>query len=137
MAKTLGYAQAAGVIIAFHTREDPNDLEWQGFCDFTLKLPKSCDRYLIRTKGGGPNAKQRQQTNEVLKARGTPKTNVAVVTEVPIVRGTVTALSWFNPSIKAFSPDDMDGAMRYLGLSSAAAGEVSLALRKLQLEVER
>lgn len=137
MAKNLGYGQAAGVILAFHTKEDPTESEWQGFCDFTLKLPKHCDKYLIRTKGGGPNAKQRQQTNEVLKTRGTPMTNVAVVTEATIVRGTVTALSWFNPNIKAFSPADLDAAMRYLGLSPAAAGEVGLALRKLQIEVER
>ena len=46
---------------------------------------------------------------------------VAIVTSSTIMRGVVTALQWFNPLVRAFSPDNVVAAMQFLG---ALEGEV-------------
>lgn len=137
MTKSMAFRQVRGVVIAAHTDRDPSEEEYNGYCDFCLGLPKHVNRYLIVSEGGAPTPKQRASTNETLKKRGQPEATVAVVTPKTIVRGIVTALSWFNPKIKSFAPTEIDVAMRYLGLSPTEAGEVSLELRKLQAELKR
>jgi hypothetical protein len=72
---------------------------------------------LVFTLGGGPNVFQRRQSLEVLNARpaGSPKT--AVLTESLLVRGMVTALSWFATNgVAAFSSGALDEALDFLNV---------------------
>lgn len=137
MMKSMAFRQVRGIVIAAHTDRDPTDEEYVAYCEFCLVLPKHVDRYLVVSEGGAPTPKQRATTNETLKKRGQPQSTVAVVTPKTIVRGIVTALSWFNPNIKSFAPTELAAAMRYLKLSPTEAGEVGVELRKLQAELKR
>lgn len=136
MTKSMAYKQVRGIVIVAHTERDPEDDEYATYCDFCLALPKQVNRYFIVSAGGAPTPKQRATTNATLKKRGQPESIVAVVTPKTIVRGIVTALSWFNPKIMSFAPTELDAAMRYLGLTPTEAGEVGLELRKLQAELK-
>jgi len=108
------------MIIALHTKKAPSDAEWNtyiGLCQEALKILNGDSTRLAGiaiTDGGAPNAKQRALLATIIKdvhIRG------AVVTESTLVRGVVTALSWINPQIKAYSPTGVVDAALHLGLT--------------------
>lgn len=136
MLKTMMFRHVAGIAVVVHTADEPSETDWRAYYDFCMDLPKGCDRYLVRSKGGGPNAKQRKETNDILKARGTPNSTVAVVTDDVIGRGIVTALSWFNPKIRAFAPPELNLALKYLGLTPVESAQVTMEIHKMQTELE-
>ena len=137
MAKSKAYRQVKRIVLAVHNEKDPTDEEYAAYCEFCLGLPTYVNSYLIKTDGGNLTPKQRAATNETLKKRGTPEPTVAVVTPKVMVRGVVTALSWFNKNIRSFAPTEIDAAMKYLGLTPLEMGEAAVALRKLEADLKR
>ena len=135
MGKNLVFKQIANVLIAAHSSNDPSDEEWEAFKRFSMELPAEVDRYVIATDGGGPSAKQRAAVNEVVKWRAQPR--VVIISSSTLVRGPVSALSWFNPRIRAFAPPEFHEAMKYLELTPTQSGQVGVELRKLQAELKR
>lgn len=103
------------VLIAVHTRENPTDEEWNAYVDYGRKNIGAFSSCLIISEGGGPNTVQRGAMNDVLEANHF-KGKVAVVTLNRIVRGIVTALSWFNPNVKPFTTLQIPAAIEYLGV---------------------
>lgn len=100
-------------LITVHTAEPPTDPEWDAVLqDFQDRKP---ERVLVFTEGGGPATLQRGRLNDALG--GKPLTT-AIVSSSPVVRGIVTALSWFNPDMRVFHPDRARAALEYLGIAS-------------------
>lgn len=64
------------------------------------------------------------------------KVPFATVTDDRIVRGFVTAGSWFGMNIAAFSWAHAPGAMKWLGLDGAQAEEAARTLDALRASVE-
>jgi hypothetical protein len=64
------------------------------------------------------------------------KVPFATVTDDKIVRGFVTAASWFGMNIAAFAWSDSRGAMKWLGVDNAIAHEALAALQDLRISVE-
>lgn len=112
---------------------DPSDREfaaYQKFCE--EKWPASSGYCMVVTGSGSLNAKQRDWVNKLLKSRKIPP-RVAIVTDSTIVRGIVTALSWFNAGTKAFPTANISEALAYLDMPvGARASKVALEIRKLQ-----
>jgi hypothetical protein len=99
------------LFIVVYGAGDPTDDEWQEY--LTLVRRHGVDRtmQLVFTEGGEPTSAQRRLLNELLAGRPVP---VAVVSASARVRGTVTALSWFNRTIRAFPPQGLRDALDYL-----------------------
>jgi hypothetical protein len=89
-------------------------------------------RTLVFSDGGGPNATQRKAVSEFLKGRTTP---VAIVTGSAVMRGIVTALSWFNSGTKAFSPDQVALALEFLQVSETQHEKIWVEAKKLRAEL--
>ena len=89
---------------------------------------------LICTDGGEPSASQRRVLNELLEGRTVP---VAVVSSSVRVRGTVTALSWFNRKIRAFPPTALREAVAYLEIPASRTDLIARELEQLRTELGR
>lgn len=116
-----------GLMMLVHNSHSPRDPEWEPYFKELIKHDPTRLRSLVFTDGGAPSGGQRKLVNDYLKGR---TSRAAVVTSSPFVRGTVTALSWFNAEIKAFTPEDVDSALAYLGVRDT---EVALVRREIQL----
>jgi hypothetical protein len=116
-------ADGGDVMVFLHTPGAPTREEWAKCMEMLARLaatgafPKV--RVLVVTDGGGPDVVMRGELQAFFKKQGhAPKT--AVVTTSILSRGIVTAVSWFNPNIKAFAPIHFPAALEHLGLSRAA-----------------
>jgi hypothetical protein len=90
-------------------------------------------RMLTYTMGGTLSAQQRKEINAVVEGYNPP---LAVLIANPLARGVITALSWFNKNVKAFSPDDELDAFNYLGIPVDMQEQCSEELHRLIEEME-
>ena len=111
---------------------DPSDEEWDAYLGLVKHHGIDRTMQLICTDGGEPSAPQRKVLNEVLGGRPVP---VAVVSSSVRVRGTVTALSWFNRKIRAFPPTALREAIAYLEIPASRIDLIERELEKLRLEL--
>lgn len=137
--KTAAYTIYRRLFLVMHTKDNPTDEEWAEYVDFTVKNLAHFTSTMIITEGGAPNAMQRGSMNDLLEAKGF-KQKVAVVTVSRLARGIVTALSWFNPNVRAFSTVQVPAALTYLDIPAAdhegILNEVRALRQKLKLPVE-
>jgi hypothetical protein len=47
----------------------------------------------------------------------------------------VTAIGWFRPIARAFSPDNLDQALAYLDVPAARLGEIQILVPKLKAKL--
>lgn len=113
------------LMIAVHTTRAPSAAEWRQYIGTIREIDPDKLRTLVFTDGGAPTSTQRK---EVTAALGGRASRGAIVSASLMVRGAVTALSWFNPLIRAFPPSDVGGALQYLGVP---AEEVPLVLAEV------
>jgi hypothetical protein len=127
------HGQFGETMTMVHTAEAPTDAEWDAM--LTHFRAKRAPRVIVFTDGGGPTILQRGRLNDAL---GGSVVKTAVVTSSQVIRGIVTALSWFNPGIKSFSPDRAALALTYLGLAATEHDQVMQQVMKLsrQLQIE-
>lgn len=111
-----GTWRADSVVIVFVVQNDknPSEDEWDAYvANVTAHLDTPNGAGLAFTDGGAPNSKQRDLMRETLGVRS-PRS--AVISDSVLVRGVVTALSWFNPNTIAFSPQRARDAFVFAGL---------------------
>jgi hypothetical protein len=134
MPKTMAYKLHKRIMILVHAKDAPSDDEWKVYLKDATMSRDTIQGFLVVSEGGGPNTVQRAEMNEALEVekRG-PKT--AVVTVSRIGRGIVTALSWFNPGIKAFSTINVPAALDYLGMPKPDHDGLLLELKRLKSEL--
>lgn len=134
MRPTMMYTVIKSVAVMLHTKDSPSEGEW----DETIsRIDRDFGRYscaLIITEGGGPSTMQRGQMTDVFE-RKSFKGKVAVVTVNRIARGIVTALSWFNPNVKAFSTVQVDAALAYLEVPATDQDMVRGEIRRLRVQL--
>lgn len=121
-----------GLMMLVHTNKSPTDSEWEPYFRELCKHDPTKILSLAVTAGGAPSGAQRKLVNDYLNGR---QSRGAVVTGNSFVRGVVTALSWFNSQMKAFSPEELDSALRYLGVREAEMALVRRELAVLQKRV--
>ncbi len=116
------------IMVVIHTSRPPSDAEWKEYVDGVESLELETARSIVITDGGAPSAQQRKRLNDVLGGR---QPEGVVISPSTFVRGVVTALSWFNPGLKAYPPEDFDKACQYLRLSPTEIEEIWLTIDRL------
>ncbi|NUP05419.1 MAG: hypothetical protein HOW73_05090 [Polyangiaceae bacterium] len=106
------FEQFGDTVAMVHTADPPSDEEWDAY--LASQRAHWSARVLVFTEGGGPTTLQRGRLNDALAGR---IVKTAVVSSSAVIRGIVTALSWFNPGIKSFLPNEASAALRYLGVA--------------------
>jgi hypothetical protein len=126
----MNWRRMGRLVVTVHTSDVPDDAEWDGYMSqVDAYLPLEDQRVLVVSAGGGPNGKQRKMMIDALKGAKVP---VAIITNNWLMRGSGIAVSWFNPSLKVFGPDALDGAIDYLGLTAWERVESARSLDELE-----
>lgn len=128
--KSLGFERVGQCYLYISANRPQIDSDWVQYIEWLKGMlrPGMNITCVVYERGNGPNAAQRKQLQEVTA----PVTlKVAVITPSTAARGAVTALSWFKPGYKAFSPAEMDGAMDFLGLKGPDAQIVKQTIQKI------
>lgn len=115
---TLARAQAR-LVICVHTSVDPPLAEWEGMLRSLWSLLAEAPdtrhvRMLVLTGGGGPDAKQRAQLKEVWAERDIKTAVLIPGRGNALKRGLMTALSWINPAMAFFTPEQFRAALTHL-----------------------
>lgn len=113
------------VLIGYGKAGKVSDQQWDDWVN-ALKAPEVTR--VLNIADGSPevNSVQRAKANEVIKQR---QLVVAVVTDEVLLRGMVTAASWFvGNAIKAFSAKQISDAIAFLG----AREHEALIIEKLE-----
>lgn len=132
--KNIAYKVIDRLFIVVYAAADPTDDEWQGYLEEVKHHGIERTMQLISTEGGGPTATQRRYLNELLDGRTVP---VAVMSASTRIRGVVTALSWFNRSIRAFPPSGLSDALAYLEIPQSRMDLIQREMKKLRASLGR
>ena len=120
-------------IVVVHNEDFPTDAEWDPYLEaLRAHLSLHDRRSLVVTQGGAPSSKQRARMSAVVGDHSAP---TAVISSSSAVQATVGALHLRNAAIGAFAPGDIDGALKYLGLSDDERRQILAALPELQRRV--
>jgi hypothetical protein len=111
---------------------NPRDEEWEAYLAAYRKIPAGRARVISFTSGGGPNSAQRMRLQDILQGGRQP---CAVITRSKTARAIVSALAWFNPDVRAFSPDRLDEALAFLGLPAASREALLQSADRLETEL--
>jgi hypothetical protein len=122
-----------GLIILIHGTQPPTDLEWAVYVRELVKHDPRELRNLVFTDGGAPSGAQRKQVNDFLKGRASP---AVVVSGSYMVRGVVNTLSWFNPQVRAYAPDELPAALRYIGVRDQEVARVNSEVQVLRQQLQ-
>lgn len=128
------------ITVVVHTKHPPNDDEWEAY--LTSHAPFFDRgmgwRFAIFTDGGAPTAVQRMKMNEMVAdwmRRNPDCIRSAIITKSAFVRGVVTAIGWFRPIARAFSPDNLDQALAYLDVPASRLSEIQTLVPKLKAKL--
>ncbi len=116
--------------VTVHTESVPSDEDWNAYMTGVKRdVPMAEQRVLVVSAGGGPDGKQRKMMVDTLNGTHVP---VAILTDSWVMRGAGIAISWFNPSLKVYGPNDLEPALAYLELTTRERRQTAQALRELQ-----
>jgi hypothetical protein len=135
---TLARAQLR-LVICLHTKADPPTEAWEDMLRRLWSLLSAAPdtrqvRMLVVTGGGGPDAKQRAQLKDVWAERVIKVAVVVPGRGNPLKRGLMTALSWINPAMAFFTPEQFHAALAHLD-QEAAFDEVWTQLAELEKQL--
>lgn len=128
--KTLAFERIGNCFLYMSSKRAPSDADWAQYIDWlkTILRPGMTITCVVYERGAGPNAAQRKLLNDVTAP---VNLKVAVITPSTLARGAVTAMSWFKPGYKAFTPDETDAAVDFLELKGQDAQQVKIAIKRL------
>ena len=130
------YARAWRVAVMVAGRESPSDAEWDRYIDFLegMQTPGPFARTLAVTAGGAPSSAQRiRLQGRIGEARKGSK--LALVTDSTFARGILNSWSLLRPGYRAFAPDKLAEALRFLDVSLAQALDLEALVLQLQAEL--
>lgn len=132
----IAYGRAGHVAVMVAGRENPSDAEWEGYIDFleSMDTPGPSSRTLAVTAGGAPGPAQRVRLEKRIGARRVGS-KVAVVTGSTFARGVLNAWSVIRPGYRAFAPDKLDDAIRFLDIPLASVVEIKSLVGQLQSDL--
>ena len=132
--KNMAFKVVDRLFIVVYGAANPTDEEWVNYLKIVERHGIDRTMQLILTDGGGPSSTQRKYLNELLAGRTVP---VAILTGSTTIRGTVTALSWFNRKIRAFPPTGLRDAIAYLEIPATRTELIEREMEKLRLALGR
>lgn len=126
--------------ICLHTAEPVPNHEWTKLieqlerCGMAGGADPQRARMLVVTDGGAPDARQRSQLGRLWRGKAIQTAVLVPGLSNPIKRGLMTALTWFNPRMAFFVPEQLTGALRHIGLEGEQ-NSVWTALLELQMQL--
>lgn len=120
------------VIVNCSTKGEISNSDWDAFCN-DLKKHRITRSLGLNLGEASMTSLQRKSAGEIAKSQNIKS---AIITDNGIVRGVVTALSWFGINIKGFSWGEFDEAIRYLDISPSLEDRVKVASYALKKRVE-
>lgn len=124
------------VAVAVNTDLDPSDEDWDAYLADVIAHVGGLKGVLVYTPKSGPSAPQRARANAAFE-KSKADVPTAVMTGSRVVRGIVTALTWaLGGKIKAFAPNDFQGAVEYLGLEPDDQLKTKVVLKQLARAAE-
>jgi hypothetical protein len=130
--KTMAFKVIGDLLIGVHGSDSMTEEEAQACFQAISKVDIKRARSLVFTRGGGPKAGHRKKLEEMYRGQAVP---TAVVSDVRLVRGIVTAMAWFNPSVRAYAPSEVNEALRFLGVPENQWGYIQREAEKLKDEL--
>jgi hypothetical protein len=116
-------------LVLRHLDIAPADDEWSEFCADLRSLP--LERMLVYAPGGAtPSTRQRSAVVDAFKSKPNGCLT-AVLTNSKLTRGAAIAIHWFVPTVRAFDDTDLQGALRFIGLSGDDGKRVLATLEQL------
>ena len=132
MAKSMGFERAGRTYVAVHGAKNAAPSEWNAFiADLEAQLSE-VSALLIFSAGASIDIREREQLERLL-TRG--RLRVAVLTDSKLLRGAVTALSWFKIPIKSFAANDVELALDHIRVQKADRARVYTTLAQLKVLV--
>src|SRR5688500_7696415 len=117
--KAMRWAIVDGVAIIVHGSGTPSKDEWQAWLGEYRQHSSQLEGVVIYSFGGGPTSAQRTELLHIVdKLQHVPQT--IMVTSSALVRGIITALSWFiapAKRAKVFAPTELEDAFAALRLA--------------------
>jgi hypothetical protein len=115
-------------IIAVSGPGDMVDADWNAFLKDLQEKPVK--KYLQYTPGATPlTSTQRKNGFDTVQSKNLDK--VVMVTDSAVVRGVVTAASWFGVKVASWRVSQLPEAVAALGLSDASQKAVIKAIQEL------
>ncbi len=134
---TIAYKRVGNLVVLVHASAPPADAEFDEYIEFLAKQATPRTRILVFSRGGSPNAVQRKKVAEVGDKYYGGDTPTAVMTDSPVARGAVTAITWLLSKNKmaAFPLDKLEDALAFLQIPSAMTPEVRATIAKLEADM--
>lgn len=119
------------LVVCAHNTETPSNAEWDEFLEIFRHARSISElRILVFTDGAAPNTMQRASLTKALDGK---QPRIAVLSGSRVVRGVATAISWFNPNIDVFPPENVTAALdhlRIVGSDRSTATDLAGELRR-------
>ena len=113
--------------------QTPSDEEWAQCVALCQERAGRDSRFIVETRGGGPDAKQRKVLAEAMRDEDT---RVAVMTDSLVARGILTALAWLGLPQRGFALQDLRAAGSYLELTTEELTHAATELERLRVALE-
>ena len=113
--RTMAFARHhRSYVVTVHSARAPSDAEWGAYLRDTGEYLPELRGVLIVTDGGGPTSSQRRSLKKLFEEQPHFNAFFAVISSSLLARGIVLAINLFNPYIRAFRPEDIDRALKFL-----------------------
>jgi hypothetical protein len=134
----MAWSVLADLLLVVHDEHAPGDAEWDRWLGAHTAAAASVHAVLIYSTGGAPSSAHRKKLLETIE-RLPRAPAVFMVTSSALVRGVVTALSWFLPMpqrAKTFRLEELDRALALLDLDAVERKATKLEIDKLMSALE-
>lgn len=135
---------ASNVLVVVHGRSAPSDSAWAELLRASTHAQPDGKRTVIARRailifslGGMPTPAQRARLAKVRMAPGASAPPIVLVSDSPLARGVLTAVSWIVPglrSLRTYAVERRLAALQALELEPEAVPAVEAALADLLLE---
>ena len=130
--KNVAFKLVGYTCICYYNAFAPTEHDHRDSIQFFRKLDFDRIKLLAITEGGAPSTMQRKDFNDALRGHQPP---LALLTDSSLVRGAITAYSWFNKNIRAFPRANLADALSYLGVPELQYGKMEREVNGLREQV--
>ena len=125
----MGFDRAGKTFIAVHGAKSAAPGDWNAFIRALEAQLTEVRGLLIFSAGASIDIREREQLERLLTLG---RLRVAVLTDSKLLRGAVTALSWFKIPIKSFAANDVELALDHIRVEKAERRRVYTVLAQLK-----
>jgi len=130
--QTMSWIRVGQVMVLAHAKENPVPVEWNAFIAELTAHGAELTHIIVFTGGATIDSLQRSQIVDLVKKH---KLTIGVATDSTMVRGVVTALSWFGVPIKAMAPDRVDELIAKVDIAESERKKVKFAMDEMKARV--